>query len=162
MDNGSKLKPFTFPDGGGAVRVKRIPPMLIRDLQRQFKPPKPPRQEVQFEKGVRTIPNPEHPDHVEAMAAYDEEFGERIMHLVVKLGVACEVDQAAVADLRAQMQEEGLTLDPDDKYVYVTRILAETTGDMEALQQAVLGESTVTEAGVAEATERFRPEVSGD
>lgn len=165
MTNGSKpgkLSEFTFPDSGGVVRVRRIPPMLLRDLQRIFKPPKPPRQEVAFDKGVRTIPNPEHPDHVEAMAEYEAEFGERIIRLVVRLGVVCEVDAAAVQALRAEMAAEGIDLDADDKYVYVTRILTETQADLEALQQAVLGASTVTEAGVAEATERFPGQVQGD
>lgn len=165
--NGTGRKPgatteFTFPGSGGVVRVRRIPPMLLRDLQRKFKPPRPPRQEVQFEKGVRTIPNPEHPDHVEALAAYEEELGDRILRLVVRLGVQCEVDAAAVAALRAEMAEEGIELEADDKYVYVTRILAETTEDLEALQQAVLGASTVTEEEVAAARERFRGAVPRD
>lgn len=167
MTNGREKHPgrltdFTFPDSGGAVRVKRIPPMLMRDLQRQFKPPKPPRQEVKYEKGVRTEPNPEHPDYIEALMEYEQEIGEHIYHLIVKMGVVCDVDVEAVATLRAEMKEVGVNLDPDDKYIYVTRILAETNEDMQALQAAVLGQSTVTEGGVAEATERFPGEVQGD
>lgn len=155
------LREFTFPDSGRVVHTRRIAPMLLRDLQRSFKPPKPPKQEVQFEKGVRFVPNASDPEYLEALEDYQGELGERIMRLVVTLGVVCEVPAEEVAALRATMTEQGITLDPSDLYVYISRICAQSNADLEALQQAVLGQSTVTEAGVEEAKERFPGDVPG-
>ncbi len=151
---------LTLPDSGKTIQTCRVPVMLVRDIQRSVKRPVPPTLEVQYEAGVRREENRNDPAYLEALNEYGMELGERLLKLVIRRGVIVTVDTDAVAALRADLAEMGVTLDADDHFVYVSRILCETERDLEALREAVLRRSQPTEAATAEAVERFPGDVS--
>jgi hypothetical protein len=151
----------TLPDSGKVLRVRRVPVFLMREVQKSVKRPTPPLVEVTYETGPRLEPNRADPEYLTAIEEYGMALGEKMIRLVIKRGVECDVDVAALAELRADMEEIGIELPSDDRYVYVTYICCETPADLEALQSAVLRQTQPTEEAVGEALERFRGEVQG-
>lgn len=157
----SKLIEITLPDSGKTLRVRRVPVFLLREVQKSVKRPVPPLVTVNYETGPRQEPNRADPDYLAAVEDYGMALGEKMIQLVIKRGVECEVDAEAVAQLRADMGELGVELAGNDKQVYVTYICCETPADLSALQAAVLRQSQPTEEATSEALDRFPGPVSG-
>lgn len=153
---------FTFPDSGVTIKTRKVSPLLLAEIQKTLPPPTPPMQEVDYGGTKRMEPNPVHPDYVQALAAYRADFSNLIFRALVLIGVECEVDAEAVGKLRADMQQFGVTLPPEDKFVYVAHILCTSNEDVTALRDLLLRHSQPTEVAVAEATERFPAEVQGN
>lgn len=142
------LQLFTFPDTGITVQLHKVSPLLRDDidamLRRQFPPPQPPLNVVPSGFGdgaTRQEPNEADPDHQQALMRWQIEhinrMGQKLMDLAIRNYVECEVDHEAVAELRAAMQAMGVELDPDDKYVYVSRICIGTPDDQRDFSNAL-------------------------
>lgn len=156
----------TIRGTGTVVAIRKISPLLVREVQRANPPPKPPMQTVDYGDGeVREEPNPADPAHQEALAAHRALIEEQTMRLVLLRGVVVQMTparEAAVAELRAFMREEyGHELDPNDRLVYLSYIAIGTGEDLHDLAQAVFRRSQPTEGAVAEAVETFRPAIQG-
>lgn len=152
---------LTLPDSGQTLEYRRVSHMLLADVQRSMKPPRPPMQEVDYGGVKKMEPNPAHPDYAEALAEHRTALAEKILEVAIQYGVICDVDKARVAELRAAMTEAGVNLPANDKVLYVTRILCETGNDLNTLRDAVIRKSQPTEGATAEAVARFPAEVPG-
>lgn len=153
----------TLPDSGAKLRVKRISPMTIMGISRQFPGPKPPVQEVDYGASKRLEPNPLAPSYLAELAEHQQKLSLIVLRAFIRLGVEVEVDAVAVAAYRADMAALGIKLEngDDDKYVYVANILCETNDDLVALRGAIEGSSIPTEGKVAEAQAAFPGNVQG-
>lgn len=151
------LPTFTFKDTGITVSIRKVSPLLGMEIRKAFPPPKPP--VVHTELGDEE--NPADPDYERAMEEYGMLIEDKASRLYIKRGVECEVDTAAVASLRADMADMGITLDPDDKYVYIKYICVGSDQDYQELIEAITRRSQPTEAAVQETIDMFQPAVSG-
>jgi hypothetical protein len=158
-----KVVEFTLPDSGVVVRIKRIGPPLANDIRRKLKKtlakPEPPLQEVMLGDEKKMVPNLSHPDYQEAVSEYTADMGMLFLGELIRYGVDADIDTAAVEALRNG--DEDNTLPKSDLVVYVTRVAIESTKDMLALQDAILGRFQPTEAAVSEAAENFPGPVPG-
>ena len=156
----SKLIPFVFPDSGIEVRIRKVSPLLALEVQRSIKKPQPPLEKVILASGEESMePNPSHPDHQEALRAYNLEVEDKTKRLLLNRGidiVMTDEMKAEVKELRDYMEEEfDSALSVTDKEVYVSYIAIASAKDFESLIQAVLGASQPTEEAVEAAKDSF-------
>lgn len=153
------VRTVTLPDSGKTVTLNYVSPLLLNDLrkaaQKGLTKPVPPTQEI----SGRTEANPLHPEYLAAQNEYNLAMGQRFLELLFKYGVADKPDAEAVAAFRANAEEDNLDLPADDRVLYVTRILVGGNGDVEALQEAIMGTGHPTERQVAAQVAAFPPEV---
>jgi len=153
---------ITLPDSGAVIRVKRISPMSLIAIERAYPDPKPPLQEVDYGNGSKKHErNPLSPEYLTELEEHRNKKNLLVLKAFVRLGVEVEVDAAAVAAYRADMQALGVELDPDDMYVYVAHILCQTNDDLNALREAVEGGSLPTEREVSSKLSTFPDNLQG-
>lgn len=158
--NGTKtyVSELTLPDSGVVLKIKHLGPMLLRDVQkrvrRQYPKPSIPLSKVIIDDRESMQPNEADPNYQEALAEYGAEFGLRMVEGLVRYGVDCEVDAAAVQALRSELGD--VELPDNDLVLYVTRIAVTSQADLMALQEALVGQVQPTAPAVAEAAETFR------
>lgn len=154
------LTPFTFPDSGRTVFVRRVGPLLMATLRKQYPPPTPPLNRVDYGDGVvREEPNPADPDHQAALQEYNLQLEERARRLCVRRGIVVRLDDEAAAELAALREDAaavGLELEGSDVELYVSYLCVQTEADYEALVSAVLRRSQPTEEAIQEAADSFR------
>lgn len=163
------LPEFVFKDTGRVVSLRKISPMLRDDIdmamRREFPPPEPPVIEVDY--GDRKVkePNDADPDYDRLLRRWRIEHAERVseqlLRVAIKRAVECEVDHEAVDQLRRDMAEIGITLDPDDKYVYVSRICIGTPEDLAELAAAIFRRSMPTPEAVEGHKAMFPGDIPG-
>lgn len=107
-------------------------------------PPQPPVQRIetgpdQFEEKVHDT----HPDHLNALAEYDRkvaaEVQRRTLRLISDYAVVCEVDEEAVIAHRAALKAVGVTLDDDDRTVFLWHIAVPDSEEQETLAGHIFG-----------------------
>lgn len=152
--------PLTLPDSGAILEYRRVSHMLLADVQRSSKPPRPPLQEVDYAGNKKQEPNPAHPDYLEATQNYRRDLSENILNVAIELGVRVAVDVERVNELRETFKAANLALPVSDKVLYVTRVLCETGKDLETLRDAIIRKSQPTEEAVTESVARFQSNVS--
>lgn len=170
--NVPELETFTF-DSGKTCRIRPVSPMLsaevLKDWRKKNPAPTPPLEEVEV-MGIKTRePNFSNRGYILAMAAYQETANETVgfltLRMMVKRGVELNETEeevaAEVAQLRADMTAMGVDLDPDDKYIYVTTILAGTSNDMDRLRDAIMTRSQPTPPEVNDNITTFPGNVQG-
>lgn len=165
-----ELPKHTFKDSGITVSIRRLSPLtadeVLKAVKRERTPPNPPDNLVDYGDGKKVPePNPSDPAYEQALAEYNawvnQEVSDRIMKLVTHRAVVCDVDTDAVTEFRADMTAIGVTLDDDDKAVYVRHICVSTLEDLEELRQAVMERSQPTEKEIQANIDSFRAEVPG-
>ena len=147
---------YTF-ENGMQVGILRVSQNLMRELSRSFPEPKPP----MIETSLGMEANPNDPDYLAALEQHREEFGKRVLDMLILRGVWVEVDKAAVEALRVDMAEVGVELEKNDKLVYVKQICVITPQDIRGLQNAILGKVQPTEPNIAAAVSEFKSTVPG-
>lgn len=155
---------FTLPHSKRQVFIKRVSPFLARDVQRAFKPPDPPLNEVANADGTtRLEPNPIDPDYEAALKQYQTEVNEKTMRLAIALGVVfrpTEAQEQEIAELRQSLRDIlGIELPVNDRDAYMTYIVLTDPRDAKALMEAIFSRSIPTEEKIAEAAETFRRSV---
>lgn len=143
---------FTFPDVDVTVQIRRISPLLRDDIDSQLRVESPP-PEVPIKK--RNYGTEEEPDYIEEPDPFDpiykeavrkwsithgNDLGTRLLRIAVMRGVVLELDEnqkQEVQQLREDMREVGIELDPDDKFVYITRICVSTNDTLRSLHDAI-------------------------
>jgi hypothetical protein len=161
--SGNSLKPYTIQDTGVTILIKKVSPLLSGKLRRQYPPPKPPMQEVNYgtkeDPKIKMEPNPAHPDHAQALSDYEAEMSERMQVLLFKRGVVIELTdemKEEVAELRAFWKEEtNEEMEGDDKSIYLANIALGTQEDIEELLNAILRRTQPTEEAINEAKDSF-------
>lgn len=168
-----KLEEFTFQGTGRTVQVRKLSTLIRDEVRRQvirdpaFAEPQPPRQEVDYGDGKVKIAHRGHPVYQQLMAEWRErlnqEVGDRLVNLVIRRGVVCEVDTEAVATIRAALAEESIdTSAMSDHYVYVAFVCVGPYEDYTDLLKAVFERSTPAEAAVQAHIDSFRGDVRRD
>lgn len=166
-NNGTKgravapLPTFTFQDTGITVQIRKVSPSIGTEIRKAFPPPKPPIHKVEIGGQIVEEANEADPDYERVYQEWGLMVEAKAARLYIKRGVECEVDKAAVDAVRADMAAEGMTLEGDDKYIYIRYICIGTEDDYQELLMAITRRSQPTEVAVAEAVETFQPAVSG-
>lgn len=157
----NELTPFVFKDTGRQVMIRKVSPMLLIDLSRQFPPPTPPKQPVDYGDGkVEMEENLASPDHLEALRQYDIDQTNRVQRLLIKRGTVIDMSEAVkeVQELRQFWQDEyGQELpEKDDHLIYVLNICAGTKEDIQELITAITERSQATEVQISQAQGTFQ------
>jgi hypothetical protein len=139
------------------VRIRKVSPLLAVELQKQFPPPRPPKQKVTLDGKEVWEENPVDPDHLAALQDYNNEQERRLRKLMLKRGVEVEIDKEEVAELREFWKTEyNKELEGDDLEVYVSYIVIGSDGDLEDLMNAILKRSQPTAEDINAATQTFK------
>lgn len=155
---------FTCKDTGRKLTLGKIPftltDLLYKEYDRQFPPPDPPTEEVDYGEGQKIRePNILHPTYLRLTREHDlkrlEWVNERARHLFTEIAIDCEIDTDEVKRYRESMSKFGITLDENDKYVYVWYICIGTEEGHRELIQAIQKRSQPTEGSIKEALDRF-------
>lgn len=155
----NELTPFIMKDTGKTVLIKKVSPLLLMELRKAFKEPKPPSQEVEINGRKVIEENRAHPDFKAALEAYNIEFETRMRRLLINRGVVVTMTdevKAEVAALRAEWEEEtGSPLTGSDSYIYVSYIAIGTEEDMNDLIAEITQRSQPTPSEVELAKRTF-------
>lgn len=76
---------YTLKSSGVVVRIKKVSPMLIGNIQRKYKPKEPPA--LYDENLGRETRNPNHPDYLRYLDDLNEEFSLRAAEVLIGAGV---------------------------------------------------------------------------
>lgn len=150
---------FTFKDTGIEVKIQKVSPLLLTELDRRFPPPKPPRNKVIIDGKEIYEENKVDPDYLDELAQYESIHEMRVRRLVINRGVDLEMTAEQVRqtnDLREFWKETyGKELEGTDREVYVSYIAIGTPDDMNDLIGRILRRSQPTEEAIEEAEDRF-------
>jgi hypothetical protein len=148
----AQLKIFLF-SSGWEVRYRSVAFDLVRAAEQAVPQPKPPVEEVPTADGIEMVPNPDHPDHIKALVAYQQELTRVRARLYLTRGLDAlnEEEQEAVQQLRADMAAIGVAaqLPADDKEVFVNYVCPGYPGEVRDFLNAVVGLSQPTPQEVA-------------
>lgn len=168
-----KLYPFTFEGTGRTVHIRKLSALIRDEVHRAVRrdptfpsEPEPPIQEVDYGEGTVKRPNWQHSVYLEMQrewqARFIEEVSERLVNLVIRRAVVCEVDAAAVAQARADMAAVSVPLDAyDDHYVYVAFVCIGPRHDYNELLRTVFERSVPSEEAIQAHLDSFPDPVSG-
>jgi hypothetical protein len=167
------LYDFTFPDTGRTVQIRKISSLLRAENYRQvkalpgFEEPQPPQSEVDYGDGKVLISNYAHPTYQQLLRDWNERVSkkatERLRRILIRRGVVCEVDKAAVASVRADMDAEGIDLSAfDDHYVYVAFVCNGSDDDFTDLMRAIFERAAPQEAAIQAHIASFPSDVPGE
>lgn len=155
---------FTLQFQGQPVdlEIKKVPGNLLVEVQRSVPRPLPPKEVVKNDDGsvAGVFENDKSQAYASAMEDWQLKIESRFKKLVIKRGVVkkplSEPAQEFVNELREFMLTDcGVTLDPDDFFVWVAYVLTENEEDYNALSQSVLSKGQPTEGAIAAAIESF-------
>lgn len=128
-------------------------------------PPQPKVSSVETAPGVmETITHDKDPDHLKALAAYDErvkaEIGRRTLRLISDYAIVCEIDHEAVAAHLAALATIGVDLSAENpRDVFLYHIALPDSDEQELLSGRIFGAKY---AAYVEAQRRaFRRQVEG-
>lgn len=157
-----ELIPHTFGNGV-QVWLRKVPPLLINELNRSFPAPKPPLEDVDYGDGVvRKESNPTRPDYRAQLAEHYQEMGLRLLKLLISQGVKytlTDEDKAEVFALRQAMEEQGVMLSGDEKIIFIAYVCCDSEEETNRFRTAVMRRSQPTEEAVQEAVDSFRSDV---
>jgi hypothetical protein len=152
------------PGTGTSLPIRKVSYVLIQDVQKQVEKelpkPHPPMVKVNYGSGEELEANPADPLYMarldEWKARFNELNEERTRRLLIKVGVIPFLDWdegklAEVKALREMMQEDqGVELDKNDKFVWVTRIAMGSVEDWQEFITLLTRRSLPTEQAVQE------------
>jgi hypothetical protein len=148
---------------GVVVRTKPIPPLLISNFVAKAEPPKIP--EIWDEDRERSIPNPNHPDYLEALERYRFLLGAKVLDLLIMAGTSIEEVPDEVSSIEdteweaiyALLNEDPIPSSGPRRYLaWMQTVAILTTEDIELVRGLSMQGSTLTEEDVAAATKGFR------
>jgi hypothetical protein len=162
------LPTVTLPESGYTVEFRPIGPLTINEIskavRKELPAPEVPLNEVTGLDGKPTQePNEADPEYQQALAAHEQtvgaEIGRRMMRLIARRIAMTEADAEVVQQIRADMLEVGVDLEPDDADVFLNHVLIGGTEDIQALQAAVMRRSQPTQEAIQEKAADFPGEV---
>lgn len=156
----NELTPFTFKDTGKTVKIKKVSPLLIMQLNKDFPEPEAPLQEVDYGDGdIKLEPNPAHPDYEKSLNQYRYDFEQKMREMMIDRGVVLDLnadEKAEIQELRDYWQEKyQKELAGNDKYIYLSYLCIGTDGDMDDLVNAISRRSQPTNGAVEAAKKSF-------
>jgi hypothetical protein len=168
-----RLEEFTFQGTGRTVQIRKLSALIRDEVRRQvkkapgFEEPHPPIFLVDYgdDNKIKQA-NRAHPIYQELLSEWtariNQEAGDRLADLVIKRGVVCEIDHAAVQDIRAAMAAADTPLDDyDDHYVYVAFVCIGPQADYTELLAAVFNRTIPSREAVQAHIDSFPGAVRG-
>lgn len=170
-----KIEPWTSQDTGYTLQIRKVSTLLRAEVRRQvlkspgFEEPEPPFTEVDYGDGKKRLPHRGHPLYQELLLEWNarvtKETRERLTRVVIERGVLIEdseIDEIAVAEVRAQLAAEGTDLtEYDDRYVFVAFVCIGSEEDWADLIKAIFDRSTPQEAAIQNHIAAFPANVQG-
>lgn len=156
-----KLKTFVCKDTGVVLQIQNVGSALVSQLRRDFPPPQPPMQEVDYGDGNKKMePNAAAPEYIEALTRYAIDFEDKLQRLVIKRGVVLtltEEQKQEIQDLREFYRTEyGKEISYDDKMAYILMIAGGTDDGLAELVNAIVRRSQPVEEDVQAALDTFQ------
>lgn len=170
MSKGSnqKLRAFTFPDSGVTVFIRRVSPMISYEMKRSIPKPKPPVVRVNYgtaeDPDFRNEVNEADPDYQVALEDWNARVEAATRKIMIKLGIVytlTDEDKDRLALIRETMSEEGIEIQDSELVAFVTYVAITSQRDMEAMINALVGNSMPTEEAIEEATSSFSGDTEG-
>jgi len=169
----SELEPFTFPDSGITVRLRRVGPRTIeqivarvsRQYQREHPRPRPPMVPVVVGESEQVLePNVNDPDYRARLQEWETGLQTQqaiaTMRFLVDYGIVADVDQEAVRALREALSPEDLMTEDGKPYtdhqVYVEHVCMISPRDIQAVVSAILGISQPSNDRIEAMVDRFQ------
>ena len=159
----SELIPYVIKDTGTQILIKRVSPLLVMELNKQFPLPLPPKQTVEVGGETREEYNYADPDYEKTLTEYSEAQEKRIRRLLIKRGVVIPEDNVTWRDEIEQKRRDWLEdfgvelprLDTDDKVDWIGYCAIGTDEDYEELYRAIMRRSQPTVEAVEAAKSGF-------
>jgi hypothetical protein len=152
-----QLKTFEFSNGR-SVKLKTVSPLTLSRVRKQYRPPKPPLNEVDYGDGSIMEPNPADPDYIEAMEMYEMELNERMQRLTIKLSVVhtlSDDEKEELAAFREVLASEGIDVEADDMEAYINHLCISSGDDLRRFLEAVTNTVGPSAEGVQAVKEQF-------
>lgn len=147
---------------GVTVWARKVSPYTMAAASKSITKPQPPMVTVDLGDGKKsTEVNEADPDYIAAVKEWQAAVSLRAVDVMLRLGVQVDIDQDALADLRAQFAALGLTMDEDDHLAYIKHIAIASEEDMNALAAAITAKSQPTEGAVQDHLDTFSDHTSG-
>jgi hypothetical protein len=156
---------FTFPDTGITVKIRKVSPMILADINAAFPEPKPPENEVDYGEPLGKVMerNYSDPSYKVALQERNAKVFQALQRTMILRGVEVEGDawKKEVEDYREFMQKEtGTPLEEtNDLVVYVLRLCVGSQEDLTDLISAITTRSQPTQEAVERAKASFRSKV---
>lgn len=168
---------FTFPETGITVKIRKVGPLLRDDIDAQLRIERPAPEPPIKKKNYGTE---EEPDWIEGPDPYDpgykdalrkwgiehaNQLGDKLLWVAVRRGIDLEITdeiREQVDEIRKDLQAVGVELDPDDKFVYVTRICVGSSESLRALHDAIFSRSRPAREEVDAIKSTFQSDVQGE
>lgn len=157
------MQEFTFQDTGVTVRIRKVSPLLVAELQKRFPAPKPPLNRVMIGDETRLEANEADPDYQATLQEYQLMLELKMRRLLIRFGVEYTLtaeDLEKVDSLRAYWKiENEVELPESDLEAFISYVAIGTPEDLQDLTEAIMRRSQPTPAATEEAVNSFRPKV---
>jgi hypothetical protein len=159
----NELTPYVVKDTGAQLLIKKVSPLLIMELRRQFPEPEIPTQTVDIGGETKIERNYADPDYERALKVYGFEQEARIRRLLISRGVVIPEDnttwQTEIAEMRntwlADFGKELPKLGNTDEIDWICYCALGTEADYEDLYIRILQRSQPTTEAVETAKAGF-------
>ena len=158
----SKLETWVSQDTGYQLQIRKVSTLLRAEVRRTvlktpgFEEPEPPYTEVDYGDGSRRLPHRGHPVYQQLIldwqARVNTETGNRLKRVALERGVVLDpsdIDPDAVAEVRQQMEREGVDLSEyDDRAIFLSFVCIGSEDDWTDLLKAIFDRSAPQEAAI--------------
>lgn len=160
----SKLYPYLIADTGRQINIRKVSPMLAREVATLRRKPDPPLNKVVYPDGHEEMePNEADPRYQEQLNDYSNQMISEVQKLTIERGVFVELtddDRREIEELRKfWLDEYNETLKGSDKYIFVAHICIGTVEDLQDLVKAITRRSSATPEGTAQTLATFQSRV---
>lgn len=150
----------TLPGSGLTVKIRRQPGDMLKlieaSVRREMDPLKPviPTQKLEVGPGeFKDIEDANNPEYVAELAKHEalvqEKFAQKMLDVVVKVGIVDGPNKDELAVLRESYVALGIETPEDDRSFWVQFVIAPSAEDFSHLMFEIFGKSLPTEAQVA-------------
>lgn len=168
---------YTFPGSGITIRIRKVSPLLRDDIDAQlrleFPSPEIPMARRNYgtedEPDWIDEPNPFDPVYKEEqkkwLVQHANRVGDKLLWVAVRRGIELQLDEemkAEVDSIREDFKLIGVDLDPDDKFVYVTRICLQTLDELRELHDVIFSQARPSREVIEALKATFPSEVQGE
>lgn len=145
---------FTFSNGAVAT-LERVGPLFAMPIMKAYPDPEPP-----MAPGINgeMQPNPADPEYEEALARHQEWRANKIQDAIMDACISDDfvIDQDAVDRVLRIYARAGITIDEDQRMIYIKYCCLGQPDELNRLLDAVRDYSTVSEAQIEAASAMFQ------
>lgn len=168
---------FTFSGTGITVKIRKVSPLLRDDVDAQLRLEFPPPEIPLKKKNYGTEDQPdwiEEPDPFDAVyreknrrwgIEHANRVGDKLLWVAVRRGIELDLDddqRGQVEQIRLDLEAVGVKLDPDDKFVYITRVCLDSLDSLRELHDIIFSNSRPSREEVESMKATFPGNVQGE